>query len=102
MTMTVRYLPDWMPGTGFKQTAVAWRKSLMDAANKPYDFAKQQMAQGTNKPSYISKLLARSNGMPSPDEESVAKWSAATLYAAGAETVSRVSVTLCLAFCSPC
>jgi hypothetical protein len=71
-----------MPGTEFKRIGAAWRKSLMDAANKPYNFAKQQIAQGTNKPSYISKLFAQNNGVLSSDEESTAKWSAATLYAA--------------------
>jgi hypothetical protein len=81
-----------MPGTGFKRIGAAWRKSLMDAANKPYNFAKEQITQGIQKPSYISKLFAQKNGILSPEEEMAAKWSAATLYAAGSETVSRVAI----------
>lgn len=77
-----------MPGTGFKQTAAAWRKTLEEMSSKPYDFVKQQMAQGTNKPSYLSKLLAQ-NGILSPEEDLTAKWSAASLYVGGADSVGR-------------
>jgi len=79
-----------MPGAGFKQTAAAWRKTLEDMSNKPYDFVKQQMAQQTNKPSYLSKLLAHNDGILSPEEDITAKWSAASLYVGGADSVSRI------------
>jgi len=75
----VRYLPDWLPGAGFKRTALYWRKTLTDLVEKPYAFVRQQMAQGKNEPSYISKLLANNNGNLSPEEDFVAKWSAASL-----------------------
>src|SRR5262249_3477299 len=95
-TVSVKYLPDWFPGTGFKRTAAAWRKTLMDSADKPFEFVKRQMAQRTNKPSYVSKLFAQNDGNLSLEEERSAKWSAVSLYGGGADTVSRLSVVLIL------
>jgi len=95
-TISVKYLPDWFPGTGFKRTAVAWRKTLMDSADKPFEFVKRQIAQRTNKSSYVSKLFAQNDGNLSLEEEHSAKWSAVSLYGGGADTVSRLSVVLIL------
>jgi hypothetical protein len=92
--MSVKYLPDWFPGAEFKRTAAAWRKTMIDAVNTPFDFVKWQMAQRTNKPSYVSKLFAQNDGNLSLEEEHSAKWSAVSLYGAGADTVSRLSVVL--------
>lgn len=94
--MTVRYLPDWFPGAGFKRTAAAWRKNLMEATEIPFEFVKRRMAQGTNKPSYVSKLLAQNDGNLSAEDEHAVKWSAVSLYGGGADTVSRLSVVLML------
>lgn len=94
----MRYLPDWLPGAGFKRTASYWRKTLTDLVEKPYAFVRQQMAQGKNEPSYLSKLLENNNGNLSPEEDFVAKWSAASLYAGGADTVSQISIILCLLY----
>jgi len=60
----------------------------MEATDKPFDFVKQQMAQGTNKPSYVSKLFAQNDGNLSLEDEHLAKWSALSLYSGGADTVS--------------
>lgn len=89
-TMSVKYLPNWFPGTGFKRTAIAWRKTTMEATNKPFEFVKQQMARQTNKPSYVSKLLAQNDGNLSLEDERSVKWSALSLYGGGADTVSRL------------
>jgi hypothetical protein len=83
-----------LPGAGFKQIASYWRKTLTDLVEKPYAFVRQQMAQGKNEPSYLSKLLENNNGNLSTEDDFVAKWSAASLYAGGADTVSQISIIL--------
>ena len=40
---TVRHLPAWFPGAGFKHTAALWAESLVNMVEKPYQFVKQQM-----------------------------------------------------------
>ena len=57
-------------------------------ADKPYEFVRRQMALGSQEISYLSQLLKRTNGNPDPEEEHVTKWSSASLYAGGADTVS--------------
>jgi cytochrome P450 len=86
----LRYLPDWFPGTEFKRTARHWKSTANELVDKPYGFVKQKMAQGTNVPSYLSKLLQ--NRIQDSEDDFVAKWSAASLYAGGADTtVSSIS-----------
>jgi hypothetical protein len=39
----VRFLPDWLPGAGFKRKAIVWRGLAHDFASKPYQFVKDEM-----------------------------------------------------------
>lgn len=80
-------LPDWFPGTGFKQTAREWGSELADVTEKPYVFVKHQMARGQNNESFLAQLLER--GDSDAEEKWTNKWSAMSLYTAGADTVSR-------------
>lgn len=42
---TVKHLPDWLPGAGFKKTAARWKRTLDELTEKPYAFTKQQMVR---------------------------------------------------------
>jgi hypothetical protein len=86
LTTIVKYLPDWFPGAGFKRTAKEWNKTLMDLVEKPYNLVRRRMVEEKYRPSYLSKLLK--DGNISTEEDFVAKWTAASLYAGGADTVS--------------
>lgn len=81
----MKQLPDWFPGTGFKKTGREWGNILTEMCEKPYTLVKQQMAEGKHKPSFLSRLLEQSKG--DAEDTFVNKWSAASLYAAGADTV---------------
>ena len=39
----MRYIPSWVPGTGWKKDAVKYRKTVIDAVLEPYEFVKRQM-----------------------------------------------------------
>lgn len=86
-TSQVRFLPEWFPGTGWKQAGKEWRATLEMTANKPFDFVKHQMSRGKDTSSFVSHLL--SSGDLTEEEESTVKWSALSMYAAGAETVDE-------------
>ena len=48
----LRFLPEWLPGMGFKKSAKEFRKVVMDFLNKPFAFVKHQMVSthsSTNK-----------------------------------------------------
>ena len=42
-SQTVRYVPDWFPGTGWKVKAKRFAELLNDMATIPYQFAKDQV-----------------------------------------------------------
>ncbi|CAJ2510785.1 Uu.00g064100.m01.CDS01 [Anthostomella pinea] len=88
----LRYLPDWMPGTGFKTTAKEWRATLEQFAEKPMRFVRKQLSGGHYEPSYVSSLYDKPSGDAGTRDEYTIKWTAATLYAGGADTsVSTMS-----------
>ncbi|KAK5998055.1 Cytochrome P450 monooxygenase CLM2 [Cladobotryum mycophilum] len=98
MIPALQYLPEWVPGTGFKGTARQIKTLLEASATIPYSFVRRQMASGVNRPSYISSLLqsystsdSGSLKISKEDEESIV-WTAAILYGGGADTtVSSLS-----------
>ncbi|GAB1312809.1 O-methylsterigmatocystin oxidoreductase [Madurella fahalii] len=81
----LRYLPDWVPGTGFKQTARQWKKDCDEVMDVPADFVVQQMARNAAKPSYIERLLSSD---PDAENWTDIKQSAAALYAGGADSTA--------------
>ncbi|KAH6892392.1 cytochrome P450 [Thelonectria olida] len=87
----LKSIPDWIPGTGFKKIAKQWSSELRDVTEKPYTFVKHQMAQGKDDSSFLSRLLEA--GDETPDEKFTNKWSAMSLYTAGADTT--VSALAC-------
>jgi cytochrome P450 len=82
----LRYVPDWLPGVRFKRTARLWRKTLMDVVDIPYRYVKQRVSDQSNEDSYVSKLIEQNAQTLGPEEEHAIKWSAASLYAGGADT----------------
>ena len=91
---SVLHLPDWMPGAGFKRKALEWRRTLEATRDLPFEFTKGDMLKGTAPISFSSLALSdideRANKGADDREyrEMVARNVAATLYTAGADTVS--------------
>ncbi|OOQ83920.1 O-methylsterigmatocystin oxidoreductase [Penicillium brasilianum] len=83
----LKYIPAWFPGAGFKRVAQSWREQLIGIADRPYAFVKAQMESGKHKPSYLSNIFS-TQGVPEPgsEKETIAKWTAASLYTGGADT----------------
>ncbi|KAJ5555271.1 hypothetical protein N7535_007709 [Penicillium sp. DV-2018c] len=94
----LKYVPAWLPGAGFKRTAQAWKKDVLAMADIPYAFVTRQMQKGHYQPSYLSNLFKEA-GHPAPgtEDELVAKWTAASLYAGGADTTVSAIETFFLA-----
>ncbi|KAG1791189.1 cytochrome P450 [Suillus plorans] len=76
--------PERFPGAGFKRLVREWRETLEDMVFTPYNFVKDQMAAGIAPESFTSNLLE--NRTLSVEDNNVLKWSAASLYAGGADT----------------
>ncbi|KAG6860518.1 hypothetical protein C0995_010298 [Termitomyces sp. Mi166 len=79
----LRYVPSWIPGAGFKRDAKEWGALLLEMVERPHNVVKREMAAGTAPVSYTSSLMNREN--VDTEEEFAIKWSAASLYAGGAD-----------------
>ncbi|EPS37503.1 hypothetical protein H072_8825 [Dactylellina haptotyla CBS 200.50] len=101
----LQHLPENFPGATFKKTARQWRKSIEAAAYTPYRFVQQQMSRGTEKESYVSRLVGQyraesnTNGDLSREDENAIIWTAASLYGAAADTsvITLTAFTLAMA-----
>lgn len=91
----LKHVPEWFPGASFQTTAKSWAKTLADTVEKPFQFAKGQIAEGTAEASFVSKLLEEPN--VTPETELDIKWSAASLYTGGADTTVSSNYALFLA-----
>ncbi|KAK5630396.1 hypothetical protein RRF57_006111 [Xylaria bambusicola] len=92
----VNGLPEWMPGTSWKKTARQWGSELMRVTDVPYTFVKHQMAQGTYQASFLSRLIEAGEDSD-PEVNDINKWSAMSLYSAGADTTVSAIATFYLA-----
>ncbi|PGH04426.1 hypothetical protein AJ79_07082 [Helicocarpus griseus UAMH5409] len=87
-----QYFPPWFPGIKFHRFAEACRKQMEAFSELPLSFTKQQMAKGVSQASYVSNLLDAEAAVPGSISQAEIKWSAASLYAGGADTtVSTIS-----------
>ncbi|OCB91350.1 cytochrome P450 oxidoreductase [Sanghuangporus baumii] len=87
----LRHLPTWFPGARrFHAIAKHFRETVTELVEKPFAFVKMQIANGTAEPSYVASLLEKydkeGNGVLSPEQECVIKWSASSLYTGGSDT----------------
>ncbi|KAJ6508848.1 cytochrome P450 [Mycena sanguinolenta] len=53
----LRYLPSWMPGTGFQRFAAECRHLTKETQEVPFNFAKQNMRDGVNSTSVVARLI---------------------------------------------
>jgi cytochrome P450 len=89
----LKYLPDWLPGTGFKKTAKLWNETLHRLVNVPYSFAKAQANDTSSQQSFVSNILHQKGSSIGPEDEHELKWAAAAMYGGGADT--SVSTMMC-------
>ncbi|KAJ8131439.1 hypothetical protein O1611_g2188 [Lasiodiplodia mahajangana] len=83
----LKYIPAWMPGTGWKKVGMEWQRTLNEAMEKPFLFAKQQLANGIPKKSFITDSLRSRDDKKSPmNDDYVLKWTAMSMYIGGADT----------------
>ncbi|KAG9093876.1 hypothetical protein FRC06_011332, partial [Ceratobasidium sp. 370] len=74
-------VPDWFPGTGWKQVAKEWREQKDDTIDSPYNWAKSEMGKHTHEPSIVESMLSQVQqlGMDSEESESYVKEAAFAL-----------------------
>lgn len=81
----LKYLPEWFPGTGWKQTAKAWNKNMTKCTNVPFEYAKSRKGS-IDDLSFVSKALTQGDiekGSLSLQDLNWIKYAAVSLYTGG-------------------
>jgi cytochrome P450 len=90
----LKYVPDWVPGAGFKLKAKAWRKVTRALQEVPFTETKRNIAMGAARTSFTSlnlRSLEELKGSDKATQEAVVKAAAASIYSAGSDsTVSAL------------
>ncbi|RAH70575.1 cytochrome P450 [Aspergillus aculeatinus CBS 121060] len=87
----LRALPDWIPGMNFKRVAKRLRQNLTRMTELPHAFVRHKMEMQQDSDCFLSRLLRAAN------DESSHKWTALSLYSAGADTTVSALSTFILA-----
>ncbi|KAF9447745.1 cytochrome P450 [Macrolepiota fuliginosa MF-IS2] len=89
----LRYIPEGLPGTGWKAKVRELQHEMHDLQNRPYDAALEAIANGTSTDSFVSRSWQNLNeGKPTREEQKLVKDVAGQVFMAGADsTVSTIS-----------
>ncbi|KDR69688.1 hypothetical protein GALMADRAFT_215050 [Galerina marginata CBS 339.88] len=82
----LRFIPDWIPGSGFKRLPPGTREALAAMREVPFNHVKKKMAAGTARPCYISDLLGDTNGQ----DEAGVRDTGANVYSAVTKTLASL------------
>ncbi|KXN81911.1 O-methylsterigmatocystin oxidoreductase [Leucoagaricus sp. SymC.cos] len=98
----MKYIPDWVPGTGWKKFAEYYRELNKLVVTEPFEDVKRRMVEGTASPSVALSLISElpEEGDPGrEEEETVVRDVAAVSYVAGADTTVSTVLSFFLAMC---
>ncbi|EIW75777.1 cytochrome P450 [Coniophora puteana RWD-64-598 SS2] len=87
---SLQHLPNWMPGAGFKRSAVTWKKKMEEFVDQPYEYTQEEMKRGTARPSFVSTLLESApqnkDGSIEAQHDHDIRWTANSMYSASIDT----------------
>ncbi|KAF8513886.1 cytochrome P450 [Gautieria morchelliformis] len=87
----LKYVPEWMPGAGFKTKARVWRQVVTQALVVPFNACKKALREGKAIPSFTASLLEGIADLPEadvPQQEDAIQSTGAAAYLAGADTTT--------------
>ncbi|CCM02682.1 uncharacterized protein FIBRA_04788 [Fibroporia radiculosa] len=97
----LRHMPDWMPGAGFKRSAAQWKAKIEEFVDKPYEYVKESMRNGTALPCFCTTLLEemqeRCEKEIDAERDFDIRWAANSMYSASIDTTLTVVMHFMLA-----
>ncbi|KAH7311787.1 cytochrome P450 [Rhizoctonia solani] len=96
---SLRYVPKWFPGAGWKRVAREWRAQKERTMSGFLNKSKQGVASGNHEPSIMASSLdnAKNLGLSSEEVDDYLSNVGITLYLGGAETTSNVFLIFAIA-----
>ncbi|ESK84402.1 cytochrome p450 [Moniliophthora roreri MCA 2997] len=75
----LQLIPSWLPGASWKRKAIKWGEDADRMLNEPFETVKKNIAEGTQRPCFVSYCLEKGN-LEDPEYEQVVKESAGAMY----------------------
>ncbi|KAH9855895.1 cytochrome P450 [Lenzites betulinus] len=98
---SLRCLPSWLPGAGFKREGTVWKPAVHRLRDTPYEHTLTKMEDGTAPPSMLRSLLedisTDEDDATATEARRVSRNAAAAAYAGGADTTLSSVQTFFLA-----
>ncbi|KAK7442492.1 hypothetical protein VKT23_016090 [Stygiomarasmius scandens] len=83
----LKYIPSWFPGASFHRKAKTWKGYTLEMVSKPYEEAKNQMANGTFNSCFVQRSLQdMDHEKDIALQEKIIKETAGNMYLAGTDT----------------
>ncbi|KAF5346819.1 hypothetical protein D9756_010547 [Leucocoprinus leucothites] len=93
----LKYVPDWMPGAGFKRLGKSIMKELVQLREEPYQAVLQMIDNGTAPVSFVSETLEILRDQPNFDpQDRYVKQAAEQVFGAASDTTRAAVSTLIL------
>lgn len=84
---SLNYLPEWLPGTGWKRLVRRWREEKEYISSAPYAWVKEQIRNNNAVPSIVQGLLsAFPSHTPGAQDDLHIEIMSSTLFGAGSHT----------------
>ncbi|KAJ3554853.1 hypothetical protein NP233_g12337 [Leucocoprinus birnbaumii] len=94
----LKYVPDWMPGAGFKRLGKQIMKELVQLREEPYQAALEMIDNGTAPPSFVSDTIEKMRDKPNFDpQDACLKQTAEQVFGAASDTTRSAVSTFLLA-----
>lgn len=96
---SLRHVPEWFPGAGWKRAARKWREHQREVVKEIYDWTKTRIASGEREPSIVSAMISQAEQLGlSPEEiDDHVSHAALTLFGAGTDTTANILLVFILA-----
>ncbi|KAF8992778.1 cytochrome P450 [Cyathus striatus] len=80
-----RYIPTWFPGAGWKRKVPIYKEDLNKMLDIPFEWSKQQLKEGIEKPGFVHASLANSESL-TPEQINGIKLTASGMYGGATDT----------------
>jgi len=94
---SLKYIPSWFPGVGFKKFAAEGRRLAQDLLQLPFEAVERRMAEGTAPPSFVAKALVNMVDESSQEMITDIQEVAASMYSAASDTTASTIMFCVLA-----
>ncbi|KAJ1300072.1 hypothetical protein OPQ81_002554 [Rhizoctonia solani] len=96
---SLRFVPEWFPGAGWKKTAREWRVQQESTVRNAFNWTKTRITSGTHEPSMVASLLTEGEklGLSGEELDDYVSKIAITLFVGGVDTTANTLLAFVVA-----